>query len=98
VLIDLAPNLEASPVLELGLAKAKTTKKIIRERIKRRRRFLIFTALKVLFSKDFKNINEENSIFLTLCLLKRWIKIGRATAKSAQRRVGLRKLNIILSI
>jgi hypothetical protein len=98
VLLDFAPNLEASPVLELGLAKAKTTKKIIKERIKRRRRFLIFIALKVLFSKDFKNIKEENSIFLTLCLLKRWIKIGRAMAKSAQRKVGLRKLNIILSI
>ncbi|MCJ7498556.1 MAG: hypothetical protein MUO78_10575, partial [candidate division Zixibacteria bacterium] len=83
-------------LLELGLAKAKTTKKIIRERIKRRMRFLIFIALKVLFSKDFKNIKEENSIFLTLCLLKRWIKTGRAIAKRAQRKVGLRKLNIII--
>ena len=55
---------------------------------------MIFIALSLVFSKDFKNIKEEKSIFLTLCLLKRWIKIGIQMAKSPQRRAGLRKLNI----
>jgi hypothetical protein len=96
VLLDLAPSLEAKPVLELGLAKARIMKKIIRDRIKRRIRFLIFIARRVLFSRDFRNIREENSIFLTRCLLKRWIKTGRVMAKRAQRMVGLRKLNIII--
>jgi hypothetical protein len=93
-LLAFAPNFEANPVLALGRAKAKTAKKIIKERIKRRIRLLIFIALNRVFCRDFKNMRDENSTFLTLCLEKRWIKIGMATTKSAQRSVGYRKLNI----
>jgi hypothetical protein len=93
-LLAFAPNFEAIPVLELGLAKAKTMKRIIKERIRRRIRLLIFIALSLVFSKDLRNIREENSIFLTFCLEKRWINRGTATASRAQRSAGYRKLNI----